>query len=79
MVGYVSCTLNGLSTIRVLGANLEKLVQEFDYHQDLFAAAIYISYCVERVLKVFLQIACIILLAIVVFYFILFDSNSKQN
>ncbi|CRL03642.1 CLUMA_CG016458, isoform A [Clunio marinus] len=74
---HFSETLNGLSTIRAF--NAEKiLASEFNRHQDLNTSAHYIYLVTSRAFGLWLDVSCVIYIAIVVLSFFLME-NTGEN
>lgn len=71
---HIGASLNGLSTIRAFDAQ-EILIKEFDAHQDIHSAAWYMFITTSTAFGFALDLMCLVFIFIVVFYFVLFDSN----
>lgn len=67
---HLSATLNGLSTIRAFDAQ-KVLIEEFDNHQDLHSGCWYMFITTSSAFGLSLDIICMVLVAIVTFFFLL--------
>ncbi|XP_072936036.1 ATP-binding cassette sub-family C member 4-like [Epargyreus clarus] len=70
--GMVSSSLNGIATIRSAGAQ-NRLIDEFDNHQDLHTSAWNAFICGGSTLGFYLDTICLIYLASVIFVFLYLD------
>ncbi|XP_046426437.1 probable multidrug resistance-associated protein lethal(2)03659 isoform X1 [Neodiprion fabricii] len=66
---HLNATLQGLTTIRAFQAG-ETLTAEFDHHQDLHSSAWFIFIASARAFGFWLDIVCVIYIALVVFSFL---------
>ncbi|XP_058066855.1 probable multidrug resistance-associated protein lethal(2)03659 [Anopheles bellator] len=74
---HLSASLSGLSTIRAFGAE-KVLVHEFDSHQDLNSSAFYLFISTSRAFGFYLDVFCVIYIAIVTLtFFISGDSGGN--
>uniref|UniRef100_A0A182WC63 Multidrug resistance-associated protein lethal(2)03659 n=1 Tax=Anopheles minimus TaxID=112268 RepID=A0A182WC63_9DIPT len=74
---HLSASLSGLSTIRAFGAE-KVLVHEFDSHQDLHSSAFYLFISTSRAFGFYLDVFCVIYIAIVTLtFFIRGDSGGN--
>ncbi|XP_053675062.1 probable multidrug resistance-associated protein lethal(2)03659 [Anopheles nili] len=74
---HLSASLSGLSTIRAFGAE-KVLVREFDSHQDLHSSAFYLFISTSRAFGFYLDVFCVIYIAIVTLtFFIRGDSGGN--
>uniref|UniRef100_A0A182NJ65 Multidrug resistance-associated protein lethal(2)03659 n=1 Tax=Anopheles dirus TaxID=7168 RepID=A0A182NJ65_9DIPT len=74
---HLSASLSGLSTIRAFGAE-QVLVHEFDSHQDLHSSAFYLFISTSRAFGFYLDVFCVIYIAIVTLtFFIRGDSGGN--
>uniref|UniRef100_A0A182JFG2 Uncharacterized protein n=1 Tax=Anopheles atroparvus TaxID=41427 RepID=A0A182JFG2_ANOAO len=74
---HLSASLSGLSTIRAFGAE-KVLVREFDSHQDLHSSAFYLFISTSRAFGFYLDVFCVIYIAIVTLtFFIQGDSGGN--
>uniref|UniRef100_A0AAG5DBA7 Multidrug resistance-associated protein lethal(2)03659 n=1 Tax=Anopheles atroparvus TaxID=41427 RepID=A0AAG5DBA7_ANOAO len=74
---HLSASLSGLSTIRAFGAE-KILVREFDSHQDLHSSAFYLFISTSRAFGFYLDVFCVIYIAIVTLtFFIQGDSGGN--
>ena len=77
--GHLNATLQGLATIRSFDAG-EVLVSEFDHHQDLHSSAWYIFIASSRAFGFWLDIFCLIYIALVTLSFlVLGDSDDPEG
>lgn len=75
---HLSATLSGLSTIRSYKA--EKILQhEFDYHQDTHSACFYSFLVTTTAFGFSLDIACLIFVFCILFYYMLFDTTTSGD
>lgn len=71
---HLSATLNGLSTIRAYKA--EKILEdEFDYHQDIHTACLYLSISGNAAFGFTLDAMCNTFITCIVCYFMFIDKN----
>ncbi|XP_050098722.1 probable multidrug resistance-associated protein lethal(2)03659 [Anopheles aquasalis] len=71
---HLSASLSGLSTIRAFGAE-RVLVHEFDSHQDLHSSAFYLFISTSRAFGFYLDVFCVIYIAIVTLTFFIRDDS----
>lgn len=75
---HVGATLNGLTTIRSHGKNVQLMLQkEFDDYQDIHSGAWYLVIATESAFGFILDLVCCIFIGCVCFSFILMDSGMK--
>lgn len=74
MFTHLSVSLDGLSTIRAFNAE-EILIEEFDNHQDTHTACWYAFISTSCAFGFALDAMCFILVVIVIFTFLLFDTG----
>lgn len=72
---HVTDSLQGLTTIRALGAK-EILVDEFDDHQNLHSSAWFIYFSGSRGLGMYLDLFCAFFLTSVLVTILLFDKST---
>ncbi|XP_032678093.1 probable multidrug resistance-associated protein lethal(2)03659 isoform X2 [Odontomachus brunneus] len=75
---HLSATLQGLPTIRAFGA-AEILTKEFDRHQDLHSSAWYIFIASSRAFGFWLDIFCVIYIALVTLSFLVLDNDGPGS
>lgn len=71
---HLAASLNGLSTIRAFKAE-QILMNEFDKHQDMHSSAYYMFISASRAFGFWLDIFCVIYIAIVTLSFFIVDDN----
>ena len=71
---HLGASLNGLSTIRAFNAE-RILISEFDNHQDLHSSAFYIFMATSRAFGFWLDVFCVIYIAIVTLTFFVMDDT----
>ncbi|XP_011138927.1 probable multidrug resistance-associated protein lethal(2)03659 isoform X1 [Harpegnathos saltator] len=75
---HLSATLQGLPTIRAFGA-AEILTKEFDRHQDLHSSAWYIFIASSRAFGFWLDVFCVIYIALVTLSFLVLDNDGPGS
>lgn len=79
MFSHVNATLNGLSTIRSTGKEVEgKLVNEFDHYQDEHSGAWYLTITTGTALAIFIDTITVSLIAVITFSSIFFLSSKPS-
>uniref|UniRef100_A0A336M188 CSON010264 protein n=1 Tax=Culicoides sonorensis TaxID=179676 RepID=A0A336M188_CULSO len=73
MFTHTNATLNGLSTIRAFDAS-NILQNEFAHIQDFNSSTYYLSLCCTRAFAFWLDIVCVLYIAIVTYSFLFLDS-----
>ncbi|XP_043284650.1 probable multidrug resistance-associated protein lethal(2)03659 [Venturia canescens] len=76
--GHLNATLQGLATIRSFDA-AEVLTEEFDHHQDLHSSAWYIFIASSRAFGFWLDIFCLIYIALVTLSFLVLGNNDDPT
>ncbi|XP_062563100.1 probable multidrug resistance-associated protein lethal(2)03659 [Armigeres subalbatus] len=71
---HIATTLNGLPTIRSFGVQ-QLLIEEFDQHQNINTGAYFMFHCGRVAFGMILDLIFFLFLVIVVFTFLLLDSN----
>lgn len=71
---HLAATLTGLSTIRAFETE-DILMREFDTHQDLHTGAWFMYIGTSAAFGFFLDLLCLVFIAIVTFSFLLLDNN----
>uniref|UniRef100_A0A336LKT5 Oxysterol-binding protein n=1 Tax=Culicoides sonorensis TaxID=179676 RepID=A0A336LKT5_CULSO len=71
---HLAASLNGLSTIRAFKAE-QILIHEFDSHQDLHSSAFYLFMSASRAFGFWLDMFCVLYVAIVTLSFFVMESN----
>ncbi|XP_068628290.1 probable multidrug resistance-associated protein lethal(2)03659 [Battus philenor] len=71
---HLNASLQGITTIRAFGAQ-EALIREFDNHQDLHSSAWYLFIASSRAFGFWLDLVCVIYIAIVTLSFLVFDQD----
>ncbi|CAH2068680.1 unnamed protein product, partial [Iphiclides podalirius] len=71
---HLNASLQGITTIRAFGAQ-EALIREFDHHQDLHSSAWYLFIASSRAFGFWLDLVCVVYIAIVTLSFLVFDQN----
>ncbi|XP_015609770.1 probable multidrug resistance-associated protein lethal(2)03659 isoform X2 [Cephus cinctus] len=74
--GHLNATIQGLTTIRAFGAS-EILIKEFDNYQDLHSSAWYIFIASSRAFGFWLDVFCVIYIALVTLSFFLLPSSDS--
>lgn len=72
---HLSASLNGLPTIRAFGAQKE-LIAEFDNFQDMHSSGFYMFLSTSRAFGYWLDMICVLYLAIVTLSFFLFTPEN---
>lgn len=72
----MNATLQGLPTIRAFKAN-DILAKEFDNHQDLHSSAWFIFIASSRAFGFWLDVFCLIYIALVTLAFLIFNDPSE--
>ncbi|EGI58008.1 Putative multidrug resistance-associated protein lethal(2)03659 [Acromyrmex echinatior] len=75
---HLNATLQGLPTIRAFGAETI-LMKEFDNHQDLHSSATYIFIASTRAFGLWLDIVCILYIALVTLSFLMLDNYGRGS
>ena len=75
---HLSASLQGLVTIRSFNSE-ETLINEFDRHQDLHSSAWYIYITTSRVFGFYLDIFCLLYIAVVVMSFLVIHGNEQNH
>ncbi|XP_048004907.1 ATP-binding cassette sub-family C member 4-like [Leguminivora glycinivorella] len=70
---HLNASLQGITTIRAFGAQ-ETLIREFDNHQDLHSSAWYLFIATSRAFGFWLDLVCVIYIAIVTLSFLVLNS-----
>ncbi|XP_045542487.1 ATP-binding cassette subfamily C member 4 isoform X2 [Papilio machaon] len=71
---HLNASLQGITTIRAFGAQ-EALIREFDNHQDLHSSAWYLFIASSRAFGFWLDLVCVVYIAIVTLSFLVFDQQ----
>ncbi|CAG5017723.1 unnamed protein product [Parnassius apollo] len=71
---HLNATLQGITTIRAFGAQ-EALIREFDNHQDVHSSAWYLFIASSRAFGFWLDLVCVVYIAIVTLSFLVFDKE----
>ncbi|XP_063890892.1 ATP-binding cassette sub-family C member 4 [Helicoverpa armigera] len=71
---HLNASLQGITTIRAFGAQ-EALIREFDNHQDLHSSAWYLFIASSRAFGFWLDLVCVIYIAMVTMSFLVFGQN----
>ncbi|XP_043286728.1 probable multidrug resistance-associated protein lethal(2)03659 [Venturia canescens] len=75
---HLNATLQGLATIRSFDAG-EVLTKEFDHHQDLHSSAWYIFIVSSRAFGFWLDIFCLVYIALVTLSFLVLDNGDDPT
>ncbi|KAF7996689.1 hypothetical protein HCN44_002335 [Aphidius gifuensis] len=75
---HLNATMQGLATIRSFGAD-EVLTREFDHHQDLHSSAWYIFIASSRAFGFWLDIFCLLYIALVTMSFLVLPANDGEG
>ncbi|KAJ0181224.1 hypothetical protein K1T71_003309 [Dendrolimus kikuchii] len=73
---HLNASLQGITTIRAFGAQ-EALIREFDNHQDLHSSAWYLFIASSRAFGFWLDLVCVIYIAMVTMSFLVFDRGDN--
>lgn len=77
---HVNATLNGLTTIRSCGQQIEKrLIQEFDRYQNDHSGAWFLTITTSVIFSIFLDVLLVIFVAVVTFSFILLNDGNTPS
>ena len=74
MIGHLNSTLEGLTTIRASNVQ-ERLIQEFDNHQNLFTSANYMLNNCQIALGFGLEFFCTVFITLVIIQFLITTSG----
>lgn len=74
MFSHTNATLQGLSTIRAFKAE-KALERDFNYHQNVNSSAWYATLTTNRAFAYWLDIVCVIYIAIVTMSFLYFSDG----
>lgn len=72
---HVNATIQGLTTIRVCGAE-PVLLSEFYYHLDQNSSASYLYLCTSRAFAFWLDLICVVYIGVVTYSFLVLSSES---
>ncbi|XP_013144299.1 PREDICTED: probable multidrug resistance-associated protein lethal(2)03659 [Papilio polytes] len=75
---HLNASLQGITTIRAFGAQ-EALIREFDNHQDLHSSAWYLFIASSRAFGFWLDLVCVVYIAIVTLSFLVFDQLFRTD
>ncbi|XP_065085907.1 ATP-binding cassette sub-family C member 4-like [Ochlerotatus camptorhynchus] len=75
---HANASFQGLTTIRAFGAE-KILAYEFDKHQDLNTSAWYLFLATTRAFAIWLELVCVLYIAVVTFSFLLMENTMSGN
>lgn len=75
---HANASFQGLTTIRAFGAE-KMLAYEFDKHQDLNTSAWYLFLATTRAFALWLELVCVLYIAVVTFSFLLMENAMSGN
>ncbi|XP_053685764.1 probable multidrug resistance-associated protein lethal(2)03659 [Sabethes cyaneus] len=75
---HANASFQGLTTIRAFGAE-KILANEFDQHQDLNTSAWYLFLATTRAFALWLELVCVLYIAVVTFSFLTMESTMSGN
>ncbi|XP_057661013.1 probable multidrug resistance-associated protein lethal(2)03659 isoform X1 [Diorhabda carinulata] len=75
---HIHASLQGITTVRAFQAQ-EILRTEFDEHQDLHSSAYYLFICCNRTFGFWLDLLCVVYIAVVTFSFFVTQNNYGGN
>ncbi|XP_062563901.1 probable multidrug resistance-associated protein lethal(2)03659 [Armigeres subalbatus] len=75
---HANASFQGLTTIRAFGAE-KILAYEFDKHQDLNTSAWYLFLATTRAFALWLELVCVLYIAVVTFSFLLMENTMSGN
>lgn len=80
MLTHVSASLNGLTTIRSCGRQIEgRLIKEFDRYQDEHSGTCFLTIATNTAFGLFLDFLLVVFNAFIAYTFVLLNSGNNKN